>query len=294
MLMFKYHRDWMDSEWFSISHTNRAPFTFYWLAGRKSAKVLQVPKPSCVHAETFSSVNVFYNQFLYWLCCQLLDCFSKSWSLCSDWSDGSDSSQWMTDLRHKSDTDLSEPTRRRWLVKGVSFDFFREESDRLNHFFKSHAVILLRGIVCLELQMTDNLVVSVPPEHDTCTAESVWMEVSPPLRFPPLLSVSLSLAVVGHQSFVVETIVAAIKDARWKEVSILTSVHLSSPLSLCLFRPPVTSHPSPRGNNEQRQPPVFTVKEKLTANPTWIKSSKLHVVYCIWRIYKFTFVSNFK
>lgn len=62
---------------------------------------------------------------------------------------------------------------------------------------------------------------------------------SPPLPTapPPPLSVSLSLAVVGHQSFVVETIMAAIKVARWKEVSLLTSVRLSSPLCLCLFLP---------------------------------------------------------
>lgn len=53
------------------------------------------------------------------------------------------------------------------------------------------------------------------------------------LLFHPL-SPSLSAAVIGYQAFVVETIAVAIKDARWKEVSILTSVHLSRPLSLCL------------------------------------------------------------
>lgn len=55
------------------------------------------------------------------------------------------------------------------------------------------------------------------------------------LRSYPL-SPSLSAAVIGYQSFVVETIAVAIKEARWKEVSILTSVHLSRPLSLCLPR----------------------------------------------------------
>lgn len=48
------------------------------------------------------------------------------------------------------------------------------------------------------------------------------------------LSLSLSAAVIGYQSFVVEAIVVAIKEARWKQVSILTFVHLSRPLSLCL------------------------------------------------------------
>lgn len=67
------------------------------------------------------------------------------------------------------------------------------------------------------------------------------------LSYP--LSRPLSAAVIGYQSFVVETIVVAIKEARWKEVSILTSVHLSRPLSLCL--PCSISHLSLRLNNEQ-------------------------------------------
>lgn len=65
-----------------------------------------------------------------------------------------------------------------------------------------------------------------------------WMHLNEEISLP--LSLSLSLppwvcaAVVGYHSFVVETIMAAIKEARWKEVSVLTSVHLSSPSSLCL------------------------------------------------------------
>lgn len=103
-----------------------------------------------------------------------------------------------------------------WRCLPVSFDFFlRQESVCSNRSFKSGAVILIHGIVCPGLRMTDNLVVSVPPEHDTCTAESPPHTPEPPHPHPsPLLSVSLSLAVVGHQSFVVETMVAAIKDAR--------------------------------------------------------------------------------
>lgn len=70
------------------------------------------------------------------------------------------------------------------------------------------------------------------------------------LRSYPL-SPSLSAAAIGYQPFVVETIVVAIKEARWKEVSILTSVHLSRPLSLCLPLLAPISHLSLLLNNEQ-------------------------------------------
>lgn len=65
-----------------------------------------------------------------------------------------------------------------------------------------------------------------------------WMQlngsnISPPFTHSFSLRCSLSAAVVGYHSFVVEMIMAAIKEARWKEASILTSVHLSSPHSLC-------------------------------------------------------------
>lgn len=66
----------------------------------------------------------------------------------------------------------------------------------------------------------------------TCMTECTWMGVISPSSLTH--SPSFSATVIGYQSFVVETIVVAIKEARWKEVSILTFVHLSRPLSLCL------------------------------------------------------------
>lgn len=60
---------------------------------------------------------------------------------------------------------------------------------------------------------------------------SISLQYLPPLS--PILPLPFA-AVVAHQSFVVETIIVAIKEARWKEVSILTSVHLSWPVSLSL------------------------------------------------------------
>lgn len=104
---------------------------------------------------------------------------------------------------------------------------FNSETGNLTDLsFISHAVICLWS--CLSEDSDDRQVLlSWSAEHDTCMAECIWMEVIS-------LPLSLSGAVTGYQSFVVETIMAAIKEARWKEVSILTSVHLSSPLSLCL------------------------------------------------------------
>ena len=75
---------------------------------------------------------------------------------------------------------------------------------------------------------------SRPPEHDTCMAECISMEVisasSYSLSLPFFLLLSLAIIL-----FVVRMIMTAIKEARWKEVSVLTSVHLSSPHFLCLF-----------------------------------------------------------
>lgn len=57
--------------------------------------------------------------------------------------------------------------------------------------------------------------------------------------------------------------------------SLLTTLPLSPP-------PPVISHPSPCVNNEQRQPPVFTIKEKLTTRRT----EKFNIAYAYFGIYK--------
>lgn len=95
---------------------------------------------------------------------------------------------------------------------------------------------------------------SWPAEHDTCMAECASIEVIslPSLTLPSFLF----LSVRAYLSFVVQTIMAAIKEARWKEVSVLTSVHLSSPHFLCLSLS-LWFH-SLLLNNKQSGAPVFT------------------------------------
>lgn len=115
-------------------------------------------------------------------------------------------------------------------------------------------------------------------EHDTCTAECIWMEV---ISLPPCVSLSpslppppsLSVAVVGyvfccrvdhgcHQR-------SQMKGGLYPHLcpSLLTPLFLSLPLS-------VISHPSPRLNNEQRPPPVPTNQSFYSTMP-YLQSMEL-------------------
>lgn len=99
-------------------------------------------------------------------------------------------------------------------------------------------------------------------EHDTCTAECIWMEV---ISLPPSvfvshslsLPLSLSVAVIGHV-FCCRDDHGCHQKSQMKGglyphlfPSLLTPLFLSLPLS-------VISHPPPHLSNEQSQPPVPT------------------------------------
>ena len=110
-------------------------------------------------------------------------------------------------------------------------------------------------------------------EHDTCMAECIWMEVislSPLSPFSPCLplSLALSVAVVGHQSFCCRDDHGCHQRSQMKGglyphlcPSLLTPLSLSHPLS-------VIPHPSPHLNNEQSQPPVLT-NQSFYRNRWW-------------------------
>lgn len=287
----------MDSKWFTIYYTVKwssaeKHLQFFWLAGRMSASHVRVwPIPKHYSATKLSWYrNIYYdecilNSFSCWLCWFVFP--SNEVCVLSEQPAMIHHIAVMTDRKAQIRHRFVRPTRRRWLVKVSASQvwLFGRRIGALKSFLQvSHCDSCWWNCVSGAPDDRQSCCLVVPPEHDTCTAESAWMEVNPPPTppSPPPLSVSLSLAVVGHQSFVVETIVAAIKDGRWKQVSILTSVHLSSPLSLCLLVPLWFHIPPPCVNNEQRQPPVFTIKEKLTTSRT----EKFKIAYVYLGIYK--------
>lgn len=145
----------------------------------------------------------------------------------------------------------------------VKFNSEEENQTRSNRSFKFRAVILFVKLSVWRFRWQTSLVALV------CRTWHLygWMHlngsnISPLslLSLPVSLSLSLSVAVVGHQSFCCRDDHGCHQRSQMKGglyphlcPSLLTPLSLSLPLS-------VIPHPSPHLNNEQSQPPVLTTR----------------------------------